>query len=58
VPPGSFPFVIRCPQCGAEADIAAVGYRMAVTPTVPLPDSWTAGQDMPGRRPTRQHLVE
>jgi hypothetical protein len=53
VPPGSFPFVIRCPTCGAEADVAAIGCRMTVTPAAELPDSWAAGQGIPGPRATR-----
>jgi hypothetical protein len=54
MPAGSFPFTIRCPGCAAVADVAEVGYRMTTTPAASLPDSWVAGQDMPGQRPTRQ----
>jgi hypothetical protein len=53
VPAGSFPFTIRCPSCGAEADVGAVGYRMTTTPASTLPDAWAAGQGIPGQRPTR-----
>jgi hypothetical protein len=37
VPAGSFPFSIRCPACGGEADVADIGYRMTVTPPSPPP---------------------
>ena len=33
VPPGSFPFTIRCPSCDTEVDVADIGYRLgAMTP--------------------------
>jgi hypothetical protein len=55
VPPDDFPFVIRCPNCGATAGCGDIGFRMTVTPASTLPDAWAAGQGIPGQRPTRQH---
>jgi hypothetical protein len=55
VPPGEFPFVIRCPNCDATAKVGDIGYRMSLTPEQPPPASWAAGQGIPGQRPTRQH---
>jgi hypothetical protein len=55
VPIGTFPFTIRCPNCTAVADIAEVGYRMTTAPAASLPDSWAAGQGIPGQQPTRHH---
>jgi len=50
VPPDEFPFLVRCPSCGATADVHDVGYRMTVSSTQSLPDAWAAGQGIPTRR--------
>jgi hypothetical protein len=46
-----FPVRHPLPGRGAGADIHDVGFRMTVTPNAELPDSWAAGQGIPGQRP-------
>jgi hypothetical protein len=46
VPPGSFPFTIRCPRCGTDHDVADGAYRLGgVTP----PRTSVLAAERPGR---------